>query len=219
MCFETFASISFAWEPNENESIIMNSGGPKNIEAGKSDHDSCVIDSESNENELEQIFENDYEHDNEESSNDNFLIMPKRIRRYVQEATLMTKKTYWTRLFTPTLHLDVVHRSLIDSEILLWSYLEAGLIGFFSSMLSFWVILSFEFGIPIDVILNATRSGGYFSPHADDLDLGGGVYLVSAFFFFSFICQRIVLNNVYHNIYIYIYIYILLRVEMISMKH
>ncbi|KAJ3333453.1 hypothetical protein HDU76_007874 [Blyttiomyces sp. JEL0837] len=160
--FELFAALSFAWEPPETSEGLMKMAPRKPV----------------TEESIQKIRRNFLhkqqagllppEPDEELESEEEWKV-PSRWRRYMHELKMMGYKQYWVDLF-----FNQEGEVLVDSEVLSWSYLEAGGIECFGSLVTFFTVLYWSFGIDMSTAVQAQIDGGYFMPHSPNLTLSNG---------------------------------------------
>ncbi|KAJ3113912.1 hypothetical protein HDU96_002789 [Phlyctochytrium bullatum] len=92
--------------------------------------------------------------------------VPSRWRRYAHELRMMTYWRYWVDLFC-----NQEGEVLVDAEVLTWSYLEAGVWMCIGSLVTFFTVLYWSFGIDPATAISAQAAGGYFMPHSRNLTL------------------------------------------------
>ena len=100
-------------------------------------------------------------------------VVPSRFRRYKNELRMMMTKQYWIDLF-----FNHEGEVLVDTEVLLWSYLEAGVIECAGALTTFFAVLYVGFGIDPATAASAQSAGGFFMPHSPNLTLADGSILV-----------------------------------------
>ena len=107
-----------------------------------------------------------------------------RYGNYLNEAKSMGKTSYWKRYWKELKRYFTQSggERLIDGEVLLWAYFEAGLIEFFACLSTYFAIFWFGFGVTANDARNGQIDGNvYWKPHSPELLLGDGSYLVRFF--------------------------------------
>ncbi|KAJ3091009.1 hypothetical protein HK102_001963 [Quaeritorhiza haematococci] len=107
---------------------------------------------------------------------DEFAV-PSRWRRYFNEVKMMRHWSYWKPFLYEWKAVLTARNGerLVDSEVLSWSYLEAGLIEAGGALLAYFAVLYFSFGMTATDAYHAQKAGKvYFKPTSPDFRLLNG---------------------------------------------
>ncbi|KAJ3123327.1 hypothetical protein HK098_002018 [Nowakowskiella sp. JEL0407] len=98
-----------------------------------------------------------------------------RWRKYILDLLLLLDRRYWEdmKIDAQNIIMSNSGERLVDLEILMWSYIEAGLIECGGALLTYFAVL-YSFGITATDARNAQKSGKFFKPHSADLLLLNG---------------------------------------------
>ncbi|KAJ1563931.1 hypothetical protein HK096_010380 [Nowakowskiella sp. JEL0078] len=102
-----------------------------------------------------------------------------RWRKYLRDFLLILDRRYWEEVRSDA-QLIISNNSgetLVDLEVLMWSYVEAGLIECGGAFLTYFAVL-YSFGITAMDAREAQKTGIYFKPHSPDLILLNGQKMV-----------------------------------------
>jgi sodium/potassium-transporting ATPase subunit alpha len=191
--FELILTLSFGWEPAEDPDMIMkmeprkhitNEIAIKNFERSRqleqlklaSSHMS-LHKSHGDLSDSAYLLHNDEEYldDSNEATTaaaTQSRRLKGRMRTYFGELKqFLSDRQYWKSFFYSMK--DIVHATdekLVDSRVLLWSYVEGGGIECFGALFTFFAVLWIEFGIsPTVARQGQIRGGMYWKPHSPDL--------------------------------------------------
>ncbi|KAJ3414997.1 hypothetical protein HDV05_005642, partial [Chytridiales sp. JEL 0842] len=175
--FELLASLSFAWEkpetleglmtllprkPVTEESIALIRRKQANRERAGLERPTLprVPKDDGSINEVvEEVDEEEWE-------------LPSRFRMYMHELQMMTTKQYWVDLIWS--HEGEI---LVDMELLMWSYVEGGLIECVGALVAFFAVLYFSFGVDLATAMRVQKVKGYWLPHSPNMTLNNGAIL------------------------------------------
>lgn len=184
--FELILTLSYAFEPAEDEELIMSMPPRRTI----SNHDN-------GKNDLLQSpsIENDNHRDITESVQNLNIDAPQkehinllggrlqaRYGTYFKTLTGYTKKSYWVSQYQEFRAIATVNNGerLVDGEVMLWSYLEAGIVEFLGAFVTYLAIFWFEFGVTAgDARLGQIRGNLHWKPKSPSLQLENGQSLVT----------------------------------------
>lgn len=166
--FEMFASLSYAWEPSECPELLMQLQ-PRQPVTEESIEKKRRLALQKQKNGMLPPPPPDV--DSEEYF-DEFKV-PGRFRRYYYEIQCMFYSQYWIDLFY-----NYNGEVLVDAEVLIWSFVEAGLIECSGALITFFSVLYFKWNVDPGTAVSAQGAGGYFMPHSPDLTLADGSILV-----------------------------------------
>lgn len=194
--FEFFLTLSYAWEPAEDTDLLMSVPPRKpvtlestmnvfNIAKQKETIKRSQFDlRERNDIRASSMYLN---LNNQEQEHDGDLIdfgtsLKKKYETHVNEMkTLLTQKNYWTEEIREwrSITSQPSGERLVDGEVMLWSYAEAGLIEFFGCMCTYFAIFWFSFGVTAgDARMGQLIGSKHWKPQSPDLILQNGNILV-----------------------------------------
>ncbi|KAJ3106061.1 hypothetical protein HDU97_007064 [Phlyctochytrium planicorne] len=161
--FELLAALSYAWDPPESKEGLMTLPPRKPVTPDT----------------IETLRRNMLLKRNagllppaREDEGDEEWEVPSRWRRYWHELGRMGDYKYWVELFQ-----GGDGEVLVDGEVLSWAYLEAGVIECIGSLVTFFVVLYWSFGITPTTAVKAQIAGIYFMPHSPNMTVVNGYEL------------------------------------------
>nr|KAJ3420389.1 hypothetical protein HK105_005729 [Polyrhizophydium stewartii] len=96
---------------------------------------------------------------------------------YRDELRRMMSLEYWRQLSRPPLGGEI----LVDADVLLWSYVEGGLIQCTGCLVTFFMVFH-TFGMDPLTVIKAQRAGHHFLPHSEPLVVpGSNITIASSF--------------------------------------
>lgn len=169
--FEIFNTISFAWEVEEYEGLLL-SLPPRRCVSSKTVLALRESEEEIRRNKLDNPTTGSeslgslpllslQDDDNEEDQAE-FAATQTRWQRYFGELKLMATKRYWINQYKDwkaLVRTDSLDERLVDGPVLCWSYLEGGMILFGGAIVSFFHVLYAEWGIDIIDAIRAQKFG------------------------------------------------------------
>ncbi|KAJ1567292.1 hypothetical protein HK405_006463 [Cladochytrium tenue] len=178
--FELFAALSYAWEPAESPEGLM-ARPPRKPVTDESVRAlrRRLIDRQAigllppSPTSRDRRADGGRGGDDDDEADPEAWVVPARFRRYARELRLMARPRYWFDLIAARGEGEV----LVDSEVLCWSYLEAGVIECVGALVTFFAVLSWGFGIDARTAVDAQAAGVYFMPHSPNLTLADGSVL------------------------------------------
>ncbi|KAJ3151331.1 hypothetical protein HDU89_002170 [Geranomyces variabilis] len=93
---------------------------------------------------------------------------------------VLTQRGYWRAQYRAWRELTqgfIVGERLVDGEVMMWAYLEAGMIEFCGGVATFFAVLWFSFGVSGADAVRAQKGRKYFLPHSPDFELSDGTLL------------------------------------------
>ncbi|KAI8908167.1 hypothetical protein DFJ77DRAFT_433964 [Powellomyces hirtus] len=93
---------------------------------------------------------------------------------------VVTQPGYWRAQYRAWRELTqgfIVGERLVDGEVMMWAYLEGGIIECSGALATFFAVLWFSFGISGLDAVRAQKGRKYFLPHSPDLHLSDGTLL------------------------------------------
>ncbi|KAI8806824.1 hypothetical protein BJ742DRAFT_758376 [Cladochytrium replicatum] len=167
--FELFTTVSFAWDPPENESILMTMAPRRPVtldsiaKMKKAEQKRKQRSKRSDSIPVSQAGAQQNDHDTPQNRT-----LSRRIRDW----------RYWRDIQNEAFVIfsGPVGERLVDVEVLCWSYLEAGLAETGGAILTFFVVLA-SHGITALDAVRAQRAGRFFKPHSPHLELISGTIL------------------------------------------
>lgn len=106
-------------------------------------------------------------------------------RKYLDELRLFfSDKHYWQSFWNSLreIFISATDEKLVDSRVLLWSYIEGGIIELSGALFTFFAVLWIEFGIDPTTARRGQLIGGlYWKPQSPDLINGEGIAIVCYF--------------------------------------
>jgi sodium/potassium-transporting ATPase subunit alpha len=170
--FEILVALSFAWEPAESLEGLMKlqPRQPVTDETIQKRRRQVLSKQKAG------ILPPPENPDNGGGDYDEEFKVPSRFRRYMHEIKSMFYTQYWIDLF-----FNNYGEVLVDSEVLVWAFVEAGIIECVGALVTFYAVLHVGFGLDIATAVSAQNAGGYFMPHSPDLTLSDGSILVIFF--------------------------------------
>ena len=195
--FELLMTLSFAWEPAENEDVLLSIPPRRQvtIQSAKAAHEHFVRKMQQNNDAVVSIpnLQENFSESTELLSNRNGDLqkdlkqlnsrVQNRYATYINEAKSLTQKNFWENYIKEWRDITLSNRGerLLDREVLLWAYIEAGLVEVAACLCTYFAIFWFQFGISADVARSGQIDGNvYWKPHSPDLALGNGSVLVIA---------------------------------------
>lgn len=195
--FEIFLTLSFAWEPAEDEETLMsvpprkivtvestnmvyrNEQRKASIKASRMDL-SLVQPNLVRCNDSTMLLSGD-EFDDEDLHGLGRRLY-RRYRKYAHEIRIFfTDRQYWEAQRNEW-NAIVAHPSgerLVDGEVMCWAYIEAGSIEFIGALVTYLAIAWFEFGMTANDARTGQLHGNLnWKPHSPDLPLDNGSFLV-----------------------------------------
>ena len=192
--FELLMTLSFAWEPPESESILLQVPPRRQVtyESAKEAHQHFITRYEKEKDAFAaiNIKENFSESselltDQNQDIRKNFKQLNSRLQNryatYIHEAKSLTQKDFWENYFKEwrDITLSSGGERLLDREVLLWAYIEAGIVEVAACLSTYFAIFWFQFGISAQVARNGQIDGNvYWKPHSPNLELSDGTFLV-----------------------------------------
>lgn len=192
--FEMLLTLAFAWEPCEDTNLMMSMPPRKQVTLETSRERFTKAAAGVNETGSQEIINSaqimavdestDLLHEQKNIQEDLKVLntrLQSRYTKYIKEATQVTNQRYWKE------HLKEMQKitskpsgqSLLDSEVLLWSYIEAGLIEVAGCLTTYFAIFWFQFGVSAEDARRGQIKGNYYwKPHSPDLPLHDGSVLV-----------------------------------------
>ncbi|KAI8900212.1 hypothetical protein BC833DRAFT_614428 [Globomyces pollinis-pini] len=198
--FELLFTLSFAWEPVEDDQILM-SLPPRRLvtnEVCKQRHKEAMEQQNILRRQVDVIFTapnmTDVDESTEllnvqETNGENQIQqdllklnakLQTRYKTYIKEATQIADKQYWKAQIQELKELTAVPTGerLIDAEVLCWSYLEAGMIEFLGALTTYYIIFYYSFNVSIaDAKHSQNVANTQWKPHSPDLTLYDGTIL------------------------------------------
>ncbi|KAJ3312728.1 hypothetical protein HDV04_002692 [Boothiomyces sp. JEL0838] len=197
--FELLMTLSFAWEPAEDDKILMTIP-PRRIITNekimekhdhlmrrKSSFNAETLDMFSSINNLNEADAESTELLNvtgKEALQKDFKKLNSKLQNrylnYFKEAKQVVDKRYWKAQFHEMQALTSVPTGerLMDAEVLIWAYLEAGLIEFAGAICTYFAIFWIQFGISGEDARKSQILGNvYWKPSSPDLELENGSIL------------------------------------------
>lgn len=95
--------------------------------------------------------------------------------------SMLTQKYYWKDQFNEwkTYTAESKGERLVDGEVMLWSYIEAGIIEFVGSLCTYFAIFWFSFGVSADdARIGQIIGSKHWKPQSPDIYLSNGEILV-----------------------------------------
>jgi sodium/potassium-transporting ATPase subunit alpha len=169
--FELFAALSYAWEPPETTEGLMRLPPRKPV----TEESVALIRRKILHKQKVGLLPPPLDPENEDDEQE--WVLPSRFKRYMHEIYSMTYKQYWIDLLWN--HEGEV---LVDAEVLLWSYVEGGILECVGSLVTFFTVLYWSFGIDPATAVSAQSAGVYFMPHSPNLTLSNGNILVRIYY-------------------------------------
>lgn len=197
--FELLMTLSFAWEPAEDDKILMTIP-PRRIITNekimekhdhlmrrKSSFNAETLDMFSSINNLNETDAESTELLNvtgKEALQKDFKKLNSKLQNrylnYFKEAKQVVDKRYWKAQLHEMQALTSVPTGerLMDAEVLIWAYLEAGLIEFAGAICTYFAIFWIQFGISGEDARKSQILGNvYWKPSSPDLELENGSIL------------------------------------------
>ncbi|TPX61128.1 hypothetical protein SpCBS45565_g07336 [Spizellomyces sp. 'palustris'] len=94
---------------------------------------------------------------------------------------VLTQPGYWRAQYRAWRELTqgfIVGERLVDGDVMMWAYLEGGVIECCGGLATFFAVLWFSFGISGADAVRAQKGRRYFLPHSPPLELGDGSYVL-----------------------------------------
>ncbi|KAI8587994.1 hypothetical protein BDZ88DRAFT_444619 [Geranomyces variabilis] len=182
--FELFITLSFAFEPPEDEDLLMRLPPRRPVSEesiiatmharrlGGYTESRMLMNRLVDEN--AELLMQDI-HENNIAGSDAADAAALRILRAV-----LTQRGYWRAQYRAWRELTqgfIVGERLVDGEVMMWAYLEAGMIEFCGGVATFFAILWFSFGVSGADAVRAQKGRKYFLPHSPDFELSDGTLL------------------------------------------
>ncbi|KAJ3325018.1 hypothetical protein HDV06_005607 [Boothiomyces sp. JEL0866] len=194
--FELLMTLSFAWEPAEDDKILMTIPPRRVITNDRimEKHDNLMRRKSSFNAEALDVF-NSINNLNEADAESTELLnvtgkealqkdfkklnskLQNRYLNYFNEAKQVVDKRYWKAQLHEMQALTSVPTGerLMDAEVLIWAYLEAGLIEFAGAICTYFAIFWIQFGISGEDARKSQILGNvYWKPSSPDLELENG---------------------------------------------
>ena len=154
--FELFAPFSFAFDPPESVELLMTLKPRIPVTENSIARRRRVTDLQRRQGLLPPIGE---DADSEGEDDEKFKVVS-RWKRYYYELNQMRYYEYWRQLFSPPPGGEI----LIDAELVLWSYLEGGLIECVGCLITYFVVMAAS-GLDISTVIAMQRRDiSYFTP-------------------------------------------------------
>ncbi|KAJ3274142.1 hypothetical protein HDV01_003425 [Terramyces sp. JEL0728] len=194
--FELLMTLSFAWEPAEDDKILMTIPPRRiitnekimekhaNLLRRKSSLNADTVDllnSINNLNEAENESTELLNMTGKDALQKDFKKLNSKLQNrylnYLQEAKQVVDKRYWKAQLHEMQALTSVPTGerLMDAEVLIWAYLEAGLIEFAGAICTYFAIFWIQFGVSAEDARKSQIIGNiYWKPTSPDLELENG---------------------------------------------
>lgn len=187
--FEMLMTVSFAWEPAEDEDLVMRMKPRRRVtaesmlsvyERNKATVQSLEVAS------TNQLDIDESSHLLAEGQTQKDMKLNARLATryggYYREARQMGGRRYWRDYIRDMRTLgSASDERLLDGETMVWAYVEAGLLEFAGCIVTYFAIFWIGFGVTPDVARRGQIDGNvHWKPHSPDLILGDGSVLVIA---------------------------------------
>ena len=221
--FELLMTLSFAWEPAEDEHILLSIPPRRQVtlQSSRAAHERLKNTASSSQFNLASSRVNlssgvgagrgggggpsdliklsklspngrrAYEESTEllnASSNDNIQKdfqnlnnrLHSRYANYLNEAKELADKKFWANYIKEWRDMawNTTGERLVDGEVLIWSYIEAGLMEVAACLCTYFAIFWFQFGVSGEIIQQSQKAGLYWKPHSPDLRINENSVLV-----------------------------------------
>jgi sodium/potassium-transporting ATPase subunit alpha len=196
--FEIFLTLSYAWEPAEDVEMLMSVPPRKFItaestlaifnETKKRDaHKASNMALNSTTN-LTDTHATSMLLNGDDAQEEDIQALGNKLKnrygKHISELrTIFTDKSYWTaqRDEWRSITAHPSGERLVDGEVMLWSFIEAGLIEFSGALCTYFAILWFRFGVTADDARRGQIKGSYYwKPQSPGLLLDSGDSLSGA---------------------------------------
>jgi sodium/potassium-transporting ATPase subunit alpha len=191
--FELLLTLSYAWEPAEDDSMLLKVPPRRKVteESSKAYHElsKSIEQRESEKLNLLSDQPEDFYSNTNLTDDENIKMLGSKLKSkyaiYFEEMKqFLTKRSYWIAQYHDWKR--VIAKSdgerLLDSEVMLWSFLEAGVIVMIGSFCTYYAVFWFSFGMTVYDVSKSERSQSlYYKPTSPSFKLESGGSLVFKF--------------------------------------